>query len=175
MDCLRSFTINIDLLNNVTGASNLKQWNTAGGNHYWQVTTGTSSTFNIEGFKNINVYGIDVIGSIQTDATIPNDGVIVNNWSIDVQIGGQAPQVGSSITASPNFYNITAGTNNFFALGQYTPSVKFASPFLSVPFIQFGSTFAQGIGYQTLGTVNLRMDLAFVVYYKFQEDEFAFL
>lgn len=170
MECMRSFYFAVDLINNVTGATQLKQWATSAGQHFWQVSTGTSSTYNIEGFKNINVYGIDVVGSIQTQTNTVVNGAIVNDWSIDVLIGGQQPLVGASVTGSPNFYALDpiGAINRFFPMGKFSNSIRFESPFISTKFIQLGSTFAQGIGWETSGTVNLRWDLNFIVHYKFE-------
>jgi len=170
MECLRSFSFAVDLINNVSGAADLKQWATSVGNHYWQVSTGTSSTYNIEGFKNINVYGIDVIGSIQTQTNTAINGAIVNDWMIDVTIGGQQPLVGGTITGVPNYYvlDTTNPSNKIYQLGRFSTSVKFATPFVSTRTIQLGQTYAQGIAYQTLLALNLRWKLNFVVYYKFE-------
>ena len=98
MDCLRSFSFAVDLINNVSGATNLKQWATSVGQHFWQASVGTSSTYNIQGFKNIDVYGVDVLGSIQTQTNTVINGVIVNDWLIDVIVNGQQPVVGGVIT-----------------------------------------------------------------------------
>lgn len=172
MDCMRSFSFAVDLINTVSGATDLKQWATSAGNHYWQVSTGTSSTYNIQGFKNINVYGIDVIGSIQTQTNVGINGAIVNDWMIEVDIDGQQPLVGGFITGAPNFYAIdtTNPVNNNYMLGRYSNSVKFATPYLSTKNIILGPTFAQGIAYQTLLALNLRWKMNFVVFYKFEDE-----
>lgn len=175
MDCLRSFNFGVDRISTISGAD-LKQWATGTAQHFWQISTppGDTSTYNIQGFKNINVYGIDVIGSVQTQTNTAVDGVIVNDWFIDVLINGQQPLVGGNVTAAPNAYalDLSLPGNNSFELGRYSNSVKFASPYLSCKFIQLGGTLAQGIAYQTLGSVNIRWKMNFVVYYKFEDEDF---
>jgi hypothetical protein len=169
MDCLRSFNFDVNTNTNLTGG-NVKTWATGSGNHFWSASAGTASTYNIEGYKNINVYGIDVIGSIQTLTTAGTGGVVVNDWSIDVLIGGQQPLIGANVTASPNYYSINATTpaNRIFPIGKTSNSIKFGDPYESVKFIQLGSTYASGWGWETTGNVNLFWNLNFIVYYKFE-------
>lgn len=172
MDCLRSFSFSTNLTNTITAASGeLKQWSTLG-NNYWQVYTNSSlvspSIYNIQGFKNIEVYGIEAIGDIQTQQNIGIDGVIVNNWNIDISINGQQPLVGGSTIGG--YYNIdsTLPDNNIFSIGKYTNSVKFATPIISATSITLGRTRASGIGFQTLGSINLNWKVNFLIYYKFE-------
>lgn len=168
MDCLRSFSFRVDTNTNLT--TGIKQWTTSAGNHFFSVTAGSTSTYNIQGFKNINVFGVDCVGSIQTQSAAGTGGVIINDWSIDFLIFGQQPLVGGSITTSPNFYGISADSpsNNSFSLSRFNNSVKLASPIQSVKFVQLGSTYATGWGYQTLNDINLYWNLDFIVYYKFE-------
>jgi hypothetical protein len=169
MDCLRSFNFRIELINNISGATELKQWTTGPAQHFWQVSTLSTSTYNIEGFKNINVFGVDILGTVQTQTNTIVNGVIVNDWSLDVTLGGQRPIISGTMSPT-NVYaiDLQTGTNRTFSIGKFTNSLKLASPYESVRFIQIGKTLAQGIGYETLATVNLRWDLNFVVYYKFE-------
>jgi len=170
MDCLRSFSFGVNQINTITGSPDLKQWATGVAQHFWQVNTGTSSTYNFQGFKNLDIYGIDVLGSIQTQANIGINGVIVNDWQIDVEIGGINPQIGASVTGVPNYYalDINLSENKIYALGKFNPSVKFSQPISGSSFIQLQKTRASGIAYETLGSVNLWTRLNFVVYYKFE-------
>lgn len=170
MDCLRSFNFQVDTDSTFSGAA-VKQWTVGLDQTFWSVTGGTLSTYNIEGFKNINVYGIDLIGSLTSKTSVGTAGVIVDDWSIDITVGGQIPLIGGNVTASPNFYNISADTanNKIFPLSKYSNSVKFASPIQSAKFIQLGATNAQGTGFQTAGSVNLYWNWNFIIYYKFEE------
>jgi hypothetical protein len=170
MDCLRSFSFGINQINTITGAPDLKQWATGTAQHFWQVNTGTSSTYNFEGFKRLDIYGIDILGSIQTQANIAINGVIVNDWSIDVQVGGQSPLVGATVTGVPNYYalDVNLAENSIYPLGRFNPSIKFESPISGSTFIQIQKTRASGIAYETIGSVNLWTRLNFIVYYKFE-------
>ena len=169
MDCLKSFSFAVNSINTITGAPDLKQWATGAAQHFWQVNTGTSSQYNIQGFKTLEIYGIDVLGSIQTQANIAINGVIVNDWQIDVLVGGQNPEVGATVTGAPNYYaiDINLPENRIYSLGRFNPSIKFESPITGTTFIQLQKTRAQGIAYETVGSVNLWTRLNLVVYYKF--------
>ena len=170
MDCMRSFSFGVNVINTVAGAPDLKQWVTGAAQHFWQVNTGTSSTYNFQGFKNLDIYGIDLLGSIQTQANIGINGVIVNDWQIDVQIGGINPKISATVTGVPNYYalDVNLAENNIYALGKFNPSVKFDEPISGSSFIQIQKTRASGIAYETLGAVNLWTRLNFVIYYKFE-------
>jgi hypothetical protein len=167
---MRSFSFGVNVINNVAGAPDLKQWATGVAQHFWQVNTGTSSTYNFQGFKNLDIYGIDVLGSIQTQANIGINGVIVNDWQIDVQVGGIVPRVSANVTGAPNYYalDVNLSENSIFSLGKFNPSVKFADPISGSTFIQIQKTRASGIAYETIGSVNLWTRLNFIVYYKFE-------
>jgi hypothetical protein len=169
MDCLRSFNFKVDINSNLTGGF-IKQWIVGVNQHFWTVTSNQQSTYNIQGFKNINVFGIDVVGQIGTLTTSGLGGVIVNDWSIDVLINGQQPLIGSNITVSPNDYSLnnTTASNRIFPLGKYSNSLKLADPIESVQSISLQQTYANGTGYETLGTINLFWKLNFIVYYKFE-------
>ena len=169
MECMRSFSFAIDLIQDVTGATQVKQWSTSAGNHYWQASVLNGSKYNIQGFKNIEVYGVDVLGSIQTQTNVGINGVIVNDWMIEVKLDGQQPLVGS-VMSGPNTYAIdpTNPVNNTYMLGRFSNSARFETPYISAKSIEIGTTFAQGIAYQTLLALNLRWKLNFIVYYKFE-------
>jgi hypothetical protein len=171
MDCLRSFSFSTNLITTLSVGVDLKQWS-IGNNHYWQAitngATATPSIYEIQGFKNIDVYGIDVIGDVQTQTNTIIDGVIVNNWNIDVSVDGQQPLVGGVTTGGFYAIDSTLPDNNIFAIGKYTNSVKFASPIISAKSIILGRTRLSGIGYQSVGAINLFYKVNFVVYYKFE-------
>jgi hypothetical protein len=166
---MRSFVFAIDLIQDVTGAAQVKQWATSVGNHYWQASVGNLSKYNIQGFKNIEVYGVDVVGSIQTQTNVGINGCIVNDWMIEVKLNGQQPIVGGFIDGVNTYaLDTTNPINNTYMLGRFSNSVKFESPYISTRSIEIGTTYAQGIAYQTLLALNLRWKMNFVVYYKFE-------
>jgi len=169
MECLRSFSFRVLANTNLSGLD-VKQWIIGTNQHFWSSSTAGTSTFNFQGFKNINIYGVDVTGAISSNKDNAVSGVIVNDWQIDVLLSGQSPLVGGTTTPVPNYYGIdvTSTTNRVFTLGKFSNSLKLASPIESVQFIQLQRTYADGTGWQTAGTTELSWKLNFIVYYKFE-------
>jgi hypothetical protein len=169
MDCLRSFNFSARINTNLSG-TDVKTW-ISGGQHAWAIQAGSlSSVYNIQGFKNINVFGIKAIGSVQSLEGAPTGGVVVNDWTIDVTLNGQRPIIGGNIDVSPNSYSVDLNSTNnlIFPISKYSNSVEFGDPYQSVTSIVLGGTTATGYGWQTLSNVNLLWLLNFVVYYKFE-------
>jgi hypothetical protein len=168
MDCLRSFIVSIDQVTTFSG-TDVKTW-FVGAQEFWVVEKAGVSTFVPEGFKNIDIYGVDVIGNVSTQKAAATGGVVVQDWGFEILIEGQLPLVSGTITTSPNYWNIqttTTGTRTF-ALSKNTNSLKFADPIGSVKNINFEVLRAQGVGGQTAGVVSLDWDLSFVFFYKYE-------
>lgn len=171
MDCLRSFVINTKNTATFT-PTQIKSW-AVGGQHFWAGRIAGLSVFNIQGFKNVDVYGVDVIGAVLTDlsAGALTGGVVVEDWGFEIVIGGALPLVSGVVQTTPsNFWNLqTAGTPaQTFSISKNTNSIKFADPINSVKFINFEALLCQGSGAQTLGTIALDYDISFIVYYKYE-------
>jgi len=169
MDCLRSFTF-ISSANESIVAPNIDTWGLAPQNYWLANSSAGTSTFNIQGFKNVNIHSIEASGEV---SCLLNTGfsVLVNDWSFYVQINGQNPLVSGNITASPNRFSIqTQGTNPNFSLSKYNPKIEFADPIESARSIQITGFKASGIGAESLTTVNLAWNLNFVVYYSYEGD-----
>jgi hypothetical protein len=170
MECLKSFSFKIQGGKNYTG-TDVKQWTVGANNHYWAVRGGDTSQLNFEGFKNINIFGIDLIGGINTQEDAATGGVIINDWQIELQIEGTLPLINSFVTTSPNFFGlqpITNITNKLFILSKYSNSLKFVEPITSVKYLQLNTTNASGIGWQTAGSCELYYNFNFIVYYNFE-------
>lgn len=168
MDCLRSFIVDIKQAQTFV-ATDVKTW-LLGVQEYWVVEASGLSSFKTEGFKNIDIYGVDVIGSVQTWKTAISGGCVVEDWAFEILIDGQLPLVSGTKEASPDDWNIQLATNGTktFAVSKFNNSVKFASPISSVKFINFEMLRAQGVGGQTAGAIALDYDLSFVFYYKYE-------
>jgi len=166
MDCLRSFTIGINQNKTfATSGTNVKMWGTLG-NYHWVVKENVgSSIFDVQGFKTIRLYGIDMVGNVQTDLTAA-DGGITSDYSFIINVTGIAPQASGIVRTSPNFYNITPATNNF-QLNKYSNKISFADPIEAVTAITFAGFEAQGNNGETLNSISLDIDLQFVFYYKY--------
>jgi len=166
MDCLRSFTINISQNRTFTDtATNLKQWGTVG-NYHWIVTQQGVSVFNIQGFKKIDLYGIEMLGNIQTTIG-PNDAGIVLDYVFQIGVGGTIPLISGAVQGSPNFWTINPNIGQF-DLGKYSNKIYFESPFSGCSSISFTALSVQGQNSETLNSVNLDIGLQFKFIYKYE-------
>ena len=167
MSCIKSFTFTTAINENAV-APQLQTWGLAPQN-YWAFESGAGiSTFNIQGFKNVNIHGIEAVGDMASIVAFPNL-VLVNDWSFRVRVNGQNSLVSGNITAAPNRYNITVQANNpIFSLSRYNPYLELASPIQSATSIQLVGYRASGIGAQNLAAINLAWDMTFVVYYSYE-------
>jgi hypothetical protein len=166
MECLRSFTIGINQNNTfATSGTNVKSWGTLG-NYHWVVRENVgTSIFDIQGFKTIRIFGIEMVGNVQTDLSA-SDGGIVLDYSFIVNITGVAPQASGVVRVSPNFWNLTPTSSNF-QLNKYSNKVIFADPFEACTALTFSGFEAQGQNGETLNSVQLDIDLQFIFYYKY--------
>jgi hypothetical protein len=165
MDCLRSFTITIDqTLTFTTSGVNVRTWNT-GINHQWTVLDNvTESRFNVQGFKNINLYGIKMQGYCAPQIT-GTSGAIVDDFGFQMVIGGQNPILGGDF--STNGYNAVT-TNQPINLTKFNSEFRFVTPIQSANFVEIGTFFAQGYGWQTASNIILTVNASFIVYYQFE-------
>lgn len=170
MDCLRSFNFAASANSNFTPLNNIQGW-TIGTNNYFAGSISLDSTINIQGFKNINVHGIYLSGTVTTLPTAPPlTKCLVEDWNIGVRINGQMPIVGNDITVSPNQWvlNTTTVAIQNYRLGKYNNKVEFGSPIQSVTSIDLNTLQVSGIGNESTVDQNLTWNLNFVVYFTFE-------
>jgi hypothetical protein len=97
MDCLKSFTIHSGTSINATGARIFVQ----NLNNYWTLETSRLSEFTIQGFKNVNIHGMEINGYVQGFQPNATDNCIVQDWSTDVRLaGGTIPLISGEITGT---------------------------------------------------------------------------
>jgi len=94
-----------------------------------------------------------------------------------LQVEGTVPQVSSTITPSPNYFAISTSSANLdnVVLSKMKPSIQFATPIQSVKSIIIDELYATGTNLQTLGSLRLAWSVTFVVYYKYEGEDLAFL
>jgi hypothetical protein len=166
MDCLRSFVIGINQNRTFnTAGTNVKTWGVVGNLHWVVKENIGQSIFDIQGFKTIRLFGIQMVGNVQTDVTVAN-GCIVEDYSFIFTINGQIPRVSGEVRVAPNFYNLIEATNNY-QLSKFTNEIVFKDPIEAVTAINFIGFEAQGNNGETLNSINLDIDLQFVFYYKY--------
>jgi hypothetical protein len=167
MECLRSFNFVASGQSNWSG-TDVKTW-FVGAQEFWTFERAGSSTFTPQGFKNIDVYGIDLIGNFSTIVGAPAGGAIPTDWNVSLNINGTLPLLGGVI-APTNFWNITdsSPSANNFQLGRFSNKAVFASPIKSVTSFEITGIKANGSGGQTAGNLNISYFMNFIVYYKFE-------
>jgi len=170
MDCLRSFTLNLNQNFSFVNPQYLA-WNTSGTgtNLPWTVESGVSSSiftvFNIEGFKNIDLYGISLVGNCYpTNATASRQG-IVNDWGLNLFLTGNPTIIGGNFGV--NNFGFNQDGNNI-ALTKYQNIYKLANPVKSVTRIQIDFLRASGIQFESSTGIDLTFDLSLIVYYKYE-------
>ena len=171
MDCLRSFALTIIDQNTYTAASSaLTVWS-HGQNHSYAIYSTDSSTFLIQGFKNINVFKVDMIGNVSSAyGSAPRvDNANANDFEIGVQLVGQLPQP-IGVIGSPNDLPIISNTfiEQIYTLSKYKTSVEFSTPIQSVKSISFYDFKAFGNNLENLAQVKMGYQLQFVFYYQFE-------
>ena len=168
MDCLRSFVIGMQNASTYSGGD-VKTW-TVGSQVFWALNESGTSLFNFEGFKNVDVYGIDLIGGVGTQQAASIGGVIVNDWNFEVRIDGNLPLASGKVQAIGNFWGITteAYTTKVFRFSKNTNSLKFSDPIQSVKNLEFLLLRTEGQGAETTGTVSIDYDFSFIVFYKYE-------
>ena len=171
MDCLRSFSLTIIDQNTYTAASSaLTVWS-HGQNHSYAIYSADSSTFLIQGFKNINVFKVDMIGNVSSAyGNAPRvDNANANDFEIGVQLVGQLPQP-IGVIGSPNDLPIITNTfiEQIYTLSKYKTSVEFSTPIQSVKSISFYDFKAFGNNLENLSQVKMGYQLQFIFYYQFE-------
>jgi len=175
MKCFRSFTF-VSRDNGSFGGGDIDTW-TIGLQNFWAVTKLGTSTFFIEGFKNVDIYSIEAVGDVFCDLGTGNS-VIVNNWAFTVQINGKVPLISGFKNSSPNDFALqNPDSTPFIQLGRFISKLEYSDPVRSVTSIQIGILRASGIGNESLTDINLNWNVAFTVKYLYEgeDDEFAFL
>jgi hypothetical protein len=170
MDCLRSFTLNLNQ-NFSFSTPEFLNWSVSPTQHPWTVQNGIGSTipaltdFNIQGFKNIDLYGISMVGNVYpTLATASRQG-LVNDWGIDLKLRGNFPLIGG-VFGSNNFGFYLGG--DLISLSKFQNEYKLSDPVKSVTEIQIINLSAQGIQSESSAGIDLTYDLTLICYYKFE-------
>jgi hypothetical protein len=173
MDCLRNFSLTIDAFNNYTAASgDFTVW---GAPLNFSIVDTRSSIFDIQGFKNINIFGVDMIGNISS-AYGPSPRTLnanVKDFEINVLLNGDIPLPIGLIGATNTFPIILNNTavQQSSLLSKYKPFVKFESPVQSVKSITLQNLKIFGDHVQNAGQVNMGYTLQFVFYYQYEGED----
>lgn len=165
MNCLRSFYINIDN-GTLWTAPYAETWGPLTDLN-WSVRRDAVSTYTIQGYKNINLYSVEMVGSCVYDPTQISGECVVNNYGFFIVLNGLIPEVNGVITAAPNVWAINP-VENELALTQYQNKLTFESPIQSFSSVNFNSFFASGTGAILAANIALRTNLTFIFNYLYE-------
>lgn len=167
MNCLKSFSF-LSSANESVTTPNVDTWGTVSPFSWAYSKASGVSTFNIEGYKNVNIHSIEALGDVGCLLNTGNS-VIVNDWSFLVQVNGQNPLVSGNITGAPNAYSIqTQATSPVFSLSRYNPKFELADPITSATSIQITGLRAFGLSAENATILNIAWHINFVVYYSYE-------
>ena len=169
MDCLNSFTINLRGTLFV-GGPETDIWEDQSQRYFALNLSNQFSRYNIQGFKTIEIYGVDVIGNIQHDSAQTGFGCLVTDWSFQVALAGTLPLVSGNVQTSPNYWNIlaTGAEPLIYRMSKNTNSIKLLSPIQSMQYVEFQGLFCQGTGVENGNAIGLEYHFDFIFYYRYQ-------
>jgi hypothetical protein len=164
MNCLNSFFVTLSRNSTYsTVGTNVKTWTNLGDTFFTVEENTLNSTFNIQGFKNVNIHGFKMVG--QVSSPLLGSSVIVNDWVFNIAFNGQPPILGGSISPNTWSANLSSPTWN---VSKYIPYITFESPIQSVQSFTLGTFSANGYGVQTPGSVSLAIGITFEILYTFE-------
>jgi hypothetical protein len=164
MSCLRSFFITLSRNSTYsTVGTNVKTWTNLGDTFFTVNENTLNTTFTIQGFKNVNIYGFKMVGEVSSPLT--GSSVIVNDWVFSLVFNGQPERLGGDF--GPNGWSATLDAPTWKA-SKYIPAVTFESPIQSVRTIVINNFAANGYGVETAGSVSLALGITFEILYQFE-------
>lgn len=166
MDCLRSFSIKSNLNQSFAAGVNFQTWLVGTDKFFIAKTTTATASFLINGFKNINIYGMDVMGNFSSGNGTSK--AIIDDWEVGVEFVGQQPLLGGSVAVNALNVNIENYNIGRFNPSKYKRNIQFSSPIQSVTEIIFDGYKVQGYANESISFVTVNWDLNYVFYYKFE-------
>jgi hypothetical protein len=164
---MKSFTLNINQ-NFIFNNTLFTEWNTAGTVLPWTMFDGSAtrkSDFFVQGFKNIDVYGVSMVGTVYPLLAPAQKQALVQDWGVNVLLEGTVPLVNGFF--GTNTFSATQGARNVF-LSKYQNEFKLIDPIQSVQKISIGALTASGIQNESGLSVDLTFEIALIIYYKLE-------
>jgi hypothetical protein len=167
MECLKSF--NFLVVNQQNEPSpEFYNW-TIGGQNFWlyESTNAASSLF-VQGFKNINIFKIEISGNVHSTSSTAGVAGIVNNWHIITTVDGQNSNLTTGNITAGGFNMIQQPLNPNLIFTKYQRSICFETPIQSASKITIESLYADGIANQSAVSIKLAWWFNFSVFYTFE-------
>ena len=132
-----------------------------------EITTGDGFKFDVQGFKNIDLYGIQMNMYFQTNPP-SNENAVISDYMVSCLVNGTAPLIGGFV-GSPITSPFVLSTNqNKYYLTKYTSKIDFCSPVKSAKSFSFDRIFVQGNIPQNASIIQMKYFINAVIYYKFE-------
>ena len=169
MDCLRSFNFALANQSNYDASLGFKYWQ-INSNHYWLIDQSLPNVkYLVQGFKNINIFKIEVSGDVNSSPAFVPYEALVQNWKWDLQVVGQnSTNVGILAPAQSPGYMIIQETNPYFRLSKFQPSIEFETPIQSAKEIIFTNFYCDGIANKTTTSAQVGFVINVTVFYKYE-------
>jgi len=169
MECLNQFQFFLlEGVTYTTAGSTLSTY-TSGTNVVFTAEKGLdSNNFKVQGFKNINLYGIKLSLAIVNQITNSDQGII-EDYNFAITFSGQIPSI--SGVFNPNGLSINPNVGEVY-LGKYNNQLMFAEPIKSCNDISINALSLQGYSPQSLTSLSLYIKGQIIFFYKYEgEDE----
>lgn len=170
MECLRSFNFSLAQQANYNAATGLKTWTIGTQNFFLlEQLSPTGSIYNVQGFKNINIYQIEINGDLYSSGLPVGVSAIIQDFNFYLEVlGTNSPSVGNIVSA-PNPYNMTEPTTIIpIMLSKFLPKISFKSPIQSAKQIAVKGFYCDGIANQSLINAQIGNTINVTVYYKYE-------
>lgn len=164
MSCLKNFSLSVSLVRTYsTVGTNVKTWGVVGNQHWVVLDANLNTRKNIQGFKNINIYKIKMVGAVTP--SLASNSAIIQDYSFRVQTNGLQSIIGGAIT--PNATGATENNQDYF-LTKYISEIEFPDGITSPTSVELLDFYAQGNNAETPGNITLNINMDFVFYYEFE-------
>lgn len=171
MNCLSQFSIYCNTTTTFSIANgDFMTWTVGTTNSWCVISQANNLIFDVQGFKNIDLYGIKVLGEIQGKVSGAKQG-IVNDYKFRFLISGQPAAISGQITS--NNYGASLTTNTL-SLGKHQNEIMFADPIKSCKQIEINVFSAEGINNRSLLDITLDLNLTVYCYYKYEGEDLLY-
>jgi hypothetical protein len=169
MDCLRSFNFTLANQSNYTIPQGFKYWQ-IGTQHFWllSITPGVAPQYRIVGFKNINIFKIEINGEVYSAALPVGVSAIVQNWNFGLEIVGQNSTSVGTVPISAPFGLVEQPNNPILILSKFQKSICFESPIQSAKEINIKNFYCDGIANESILSAQIGYVMNVTVSYKYE-------
>lgn len=169
MDCLRSFNFSLRNQSNYDASNGFLYWQ-IGTQHFWLIDQALPNvSYLIQGFKNINIFKIEITGDVNSSPSFATYSGLVQNWKWNFTVEGQnSTSVGILAPAQSPDYMVIRSVDPDFAISKYQRSITFETPIQSAKRIDIRNFYCDGIANQNITSIQVGFYITFTVFYKYE-------